>query len=81
MTRTGWPIKEAGAVLGIHPNKVTQSIDPAFRKIARLMRADSGKTMRELTAAMEALDPMSEAELDLLTRIQRGRVDRSELRP
>lgn len=51
--REGWSVKSAGPVLGIAPTKVTQSIDPAFRKIAMLMLADPVATHIELLNAME----------------------------
>lgn len=43
-----WPLKSAGLVLGVHPKKTGQAIDPAFRKVATLMLADPALTLAEL---------------------------------
>jgi len=53
--RAGWSIKDAAHVLGIHPKKVPQAIDPALRKVAILMAADPVATLLELVAVLEAL--------------------------
>jgi hypothetical protein len=50
--RDGWQIKDAAPVLGVHPNKVTQCINPAFEKVAKLLLADPAATMRELNNAI-----------------------------
>jgi hypothetical protein len=55
--RQGWSLKEAGTVLGIHERRVTQALDPALAKIARLMRADPLRTMQSIVEAMEDLEP------------------------
>jgi len=52
MARAGWSIKAAGAVLGIHPNKVTQAITPAFTKVAKLLLADPAATCIEMMEAI-----------------------------
>lgn len=54
MAREGWSIKSAAAVLGVHPKKAPQAMDPAFRKVALLMLADPVATHIELLNAMEA---------------------------
>lgn len=43
--RTGWSLKEAAAVLGIHERRVSQALDPCMTKIARLYVADGAKTL------------------------------------
>lgn len=43
-----WSPKAAGLVLGIHPKKAGQAIDPALSKVARLMIADETSTFGEL---------------------------------
>jgi len=72
--RAGWSIKEAGAVLGISPTKVTQSIEPAFAKVARLMLADPYTTNIELLSAMMKVKAeLDEREIDALVRMHNGR--------
>lgn len=89
MNRLGWTIKEAGAVLGVHPNKVPQALRPALEKVARLLVADPAKTLVDLTAVMQRIvaesDParsaeLTDGELDRLQRRQLGRLNRAELR-
>jgi hypothetical protein len=55
--REGWSLKDASNVLGIHERRVTQALDPALAKIARLMRADPLRTMQSIVEAMEDLEP------------------------
>lgn len=81
--RDGWSIKDAGRVLDIHPNKVTQAIGPAFLKVARLMDADARATAAELLAALEQVqqERFEEVELANRERMATNRMDRSELHP
>lgn len=53
--RDGWRDKEAAPILGVHPAKVSQSLTPALRKIARLMQADPLKTLDAIREAMADL--------------------------
>lgn len=53
--RTGWDLKSAAWVLGIHEKKVSQAIDPAFAKVAKLMLADPLKTMTALQDVMQQI--------------------------
>lgn len=68
-------------MLGIRAEKVTQALDPALVKLARLWRVDPTRTMEAMLDAARNLDPMTDAELDLRERILMGCVDRSELQP
>lgn len=71
MAREGWSTKSAAAVLGMAPTKITQAIDPAFRKIATLMLADPIATHRELLAWMERVRAETLANgIDLEERIR-----------
>lgn len=83
--RTGFSVKEIAEILGVHPNKAGQSLDPAIEKIARLFRASAIKTMlliMERAAELETdQDSMSESELECLARFQTGRLDRKVLHP
>lgn len=54
--REGWSCKEAAHVLGIHPCKVPQALDPALTKIAKLMLADPLKTWGDLYVVMKRLE-------------------------
>jgi len=56
MARDGWSLKDAGAVLHVHPNKVTQAMTPAFLKVAKLMMHDPLRTWIELLLAMEQVE-------------------------
>lgn len=42
-------------MLGVHPAKVSQSLNPALLKIARLMLADPLRTSLDIIAAMREL--------------------------
>jgi len=79
--RRGWSDKDAAVVLEIRPSKVSQSLVPAIRKVARLSRIDPLRTRLMIEEAMEQLDPMTDEELELLRRLQTGRLDRDELHP
>lgn len=79
--RAGWSLKDAASILGIHPNRVTQSLDPTLHRIALLWKADATRTMAAILNAVDNLDPMREAEMDLLERMHSGRIDRGELHP
>lgn len=73
--RQGWTDKEASAVIGVHPAKVSQALTPALRKLALLMRADPLKTMQALMEAMEDL----RAEEDLARRRREEQAFRREI--
>ena len=64
--RIGLSSKEIGAILGIHPSRAGQAIDPALHKIGRLFRVYPVETMRMILHAAEV---MSEAEIDLRSRM------------
>jgi hypothetical protein len=81
LMRAGWSLKDAASVLGIHPHRVTQSLDPTLHRVALLWQADPTRTMLAILDAVATLDSMSDAELDLLERSKMGRLDRSELHP
>lgn len=53
--RTGFTLKEAGQILGVHERRVTQALDPAIEKFGKLWNADPSKTMALLLEAAEAL--------------------------
>ena len=76
--RTGWTDKLAAPVLRVKERKVSQSLVPAFRKIALLMRIDALRTWKDIMAEMEELEPMSDAECDLRERIFNGTANQSE---
>jgi hypothetical protein len=81
--RDGWQIKDAAPVLGVHPNKVTQCINPAFEKVAKLMLANPAATMRELlnainrTVAKQTNGELPTFELNQSYLAQTGRLDRA----
>jgi hypothetical protein len=83
--RVGWQIKDAAPVLGVHPNKVTQSINPAFEKVAKLMIADPVATMRELLNAIDRTvvkqtgGEFASYEVNQRYLAQTGRLDRASL--
>lgn len=79
LMRAGWSLKDAAVVLGIHPNRVTQSLDPTLRRVALLWRADPTRTLLAILAAVAELDVASTEEIDLQERIRQGLADRSEL--
>lgn len=79
--RVGWSLKDAAAVLDINERRVTQSLDPTLDRVAKLWRVDPTRTMQAILAAVNDLEPMSDAELDLRIRIQTGRADRSDMYP
>jgi hypothetical protein len=54
--RIGWSCKAAALVLGIHPHRVTQALDPTLHKMALLWRADPSRTMEALLDAVRNLD-------------------------
>lgn len=73
MAREGWTVKEIAAVLDVSPSKVSQALNPAMEKVARLFRADPAKTMRDLLEAMDKLEPMTDTELTNRERVLNGR--------
>lgn len=81
--RDGWQIKDAAPVLGVHPNKVSQAINPAFEKVAKLMIADPVATMRELlnavnrTVAKQTHGELPTYQLNQRYLLQTGRKDRA----
>ena len=77
--RVGWSLKDAAAVLDINERRVTQSLDPTLDRVAKLWRVDPTRTMQAILAAVNDLEPMSDAELDLRIRIQTGRADRRDM--
>ena len=90
--RTGWTNKEAGPILGLDPGpkgtypKVSDAMNPAFVKVAKLMRADPHKTLRQILETMDSLPPESEptisdSELQQRIDMQTGRMDRARLHP
>lgn len=68
-------------MLGIHERRVTQSLDPTLERMARLWRADPSRTMAALLDAVDHLDPMTDAELELRRLIQMGRIDWQRTQP
>ena len=81
--RAGWSLKEASAVLGIHPRRVMQSLDPTLARMARLWRADSTRTMASLllaVAELDELETMTDRELALRIELALLRADRVTLR-
>ena len=91
--RSGWTNKEAGPVLGYDPGprgtypKTSEGMNPAFRKVAVLLKADPIKTLRQLLETLDSLpdpspdeSPMSEQELQRRCEILAGRCDTSVLR-
>lgn len=79
--RTGFSLKEAATVLGIHERRVTQSLDPTLNRIALLWRADSTKTMQCILEAVEQLQPMTDDEIALRVQMLEGTLDRKRLFP
>ncbi len=79
--RTGFSLKEAACVLGIHPKRVTQSLDPTLHRIALLWRADSTKTMQCILEAVHQLQPMTDDEIALRVQMLNGTLDREILHP
>lgn len=78
----GWSIKEAGAVLGIHPKKIPQAIGPAKRKIAKLMLADPLRTFAMLYEEMELIDlEHAKEETETLEAMGELRIDRKRIFP
>ena len=77
--RPGWTDKEAAPVLGVAERKVSQAYMPALVKVAKLWRADPNRTLRDLLAAADDLEPMTDREIELRRRIATGRVDRAEV--
>lgn len=61
--RIGWSNRDASAVLGVAEPKVSQALQPAITKIARLWRCDPNRTLRLILAAVDDLDPPTEAEI------------------
>lgn len=76
--RDGWSLKDAARVLEIHERRVTQALDPALDKIARLWQADATRTVEAILAAVKAL-PMDNREIDLRESIADGVADRARL--
>jgi hypothetical protein len=79
--RTGFTLKEAAGILGIHERRVTQSLDPTLVRIARLWRADASKTMASILEAVNNLEPMEDQEIEIRRGMATGRLDRSVLHP
>lgn len=64
----GWSTKRAAEVLNLSsPTKVSQSLNPAVEKIARLWRADATATVEMILAAVRDLDAMTSAKAELET--------------
>lgn len=88
--RTGWSIKEAGAVLDINPNKIPQALDPAVQKIAKLYDADAVATMEMILERVKELRTerylaerdaveMSVGEWKLRKEFNRGLIDLADI--
>lgn len=79
--RRGWTCKGAASVLGICPEKVTQALDPALRKVAKLLTANWRLTIESLLEAADdeqaerERSAASEAEIEYLGRRQTGRLN------
>lgn len=76
--RDGWSLKSAARVLGIHERRVTQALDPALEKIARLWLADATLTMTAILAKVEELKQIRDDELEELIRRKNGTADRRQ---
>lgn len=79
--RIGFSLKEAGAILGVHERRVTQALDPSLERLARLWRVDPTRTMQLILDAVDRLDPMTDAELNMRELMQRNQLDRSHIHP
>lgn len=82
--RDDFSCKELGQALRVVDTRATQAWQPCLRKVARVWRLDPDRTLRAILSevdALNALEPMGEAELELRERMGRGRADRSEVWP
>lgn len=50
--RIGFTVKELSEHLGIDPRRVSQRVDPAFEKVAKLWRVNATKTMQLLMSVV-----------------------------
>lgn len=81
MARTGFTCKELSAILDVQPTRVTQSVDPALAKIARMWRVNPTRTLQSILAELERLEPMSDAELAIREAMLNGTADRQDIHP
>ena len=68
-------------MLGVHERRVTQALDPAMVKVAKLWRVDPTRTMKALIEATEDLEPMTDDELAIREAMLTGRLDRDVVHP
>ncbi len=76
--RVGWSAKGASRVLGVHVNSISQSLDPALVKIAKLWRADATRTMDAILDAVRELEAEELAQQEMPDAELRRRVDMLE---
>ena len=58
-------MKEAAPVLGVSQQRITQSLDPALTKIAKLWRACPTRTMQAILDAVDRLPEPTHDETDV----------------
>ena len=77
MARPGFTGKEAAIIIRVHPSRIWQSLDPSGLKIGLLWRHSASAATKYIDWCVEQYaEPMSDLEIDLLIRRQRGRLDR-----
>ena len=54
--RIGLSVKEIGRILNVNPSRVSQSIDPALTKVAKLFRAYPVETLEMILHAAGRAD-------------------------
>ncbi len=77
MARPGFTGKEAAIIIGVHRARVWQSLDPSGTKVGLLWRHDESAATKYINWCVEHYaEPMTDLEIDLLIRRQRGLLDR-----
>ena len=77
--RDGFTVKELADILGVHPNSVAGTIDPALRKVAKLLEADWVRAMQSIEPfILELRDEREREHCRRLARANEGRADKSD---
>jgi len=66
--------KETASIIRVQPTKASQAMQPAWEKVAKHWRVSPERTLMAILQQLDALEPMSELEIELRTRMLSGRL-------